>query len=223
MPRSTRRLLLLAAALWLLPAPPAGSTEDAAEGDVRLRWAFGAVAPDASRPAAIQRDTELRTGSRLKFLIEPLSDCSVYLVYQDAAGAINVLYPETFERAVAGDRTYIPPGPQWFELDDQVGLETFFLLASDAPLSELERQLTGYQAAAPEARPELAKGVIDEIRRLVRAHRNFARPVERPVIIGGQTRGGVATGAPAESIDQIAVEINAERFYNKTITIEHQE
>jgi hypothetical protein len=37
-------------------------------------------------------------------------------------------------------------------------------------------------------------------------------------MIGGQTRG--ATDA-ASAIDQLAVEVEAERFYGKTITIDH--
>jgi hypothetical protein len=60
--------------------------------------------------------------------------------------------------------------------------------------------------------------IVAEVRRLHKEHRNFARPVERPVMIGGQTRGGAVAGS---AIDQLAVEITAEQFYGKTITIDH--
>jgi hypothetical protein len=37
-------------------------------------------------------------------------------------------------------------------------------------------------------------------------------------MIGGKTRG---TTTAADAIDQLAVEVEAERFYGKTITIDH--
>ena len=59
--------------------------------------------------------------------------------------------------------------------------------------------------------PKLAARLVEDMER---------EGVGQPVIIGGQTRGGPSEAA--EGIDRIAVEISAERFYSKTITIDHQ-
>jgi hypothetical protein len=185
------------------------------EPEIGLRWALSAMEPGATAPAAIQADTQLAAGDKLKFLVEPLTPCSVYLLLQDASEDVHVLYRESAKAAEEGGRrTYIPPDGQWFEVDEQSGLETFFLLASAKPLTDLEALLDAHaKAADPKAS---AKKIVAEIRRLHKAHRDFARPVEKPMMIGGQTRG-----TSNSSIDRLAVEVSAERFYEKTITIEH--
>lgn len=187
---------------------------------VSLRWAVGALDAAGGKPAAIQHDTRLGTGTKLKLLIEPTSPGSVYLLLLDSSQDLHVLYRKSSAVTHAGDGkpTYIPPGSQWFELETGAGMETFFLLASVEPLKDLEKLIDGHEAAAASGKKAVASSILEEIRRLNKANRNFARPVERPVMIGGQTRG--ATDA-ASAIDQLAVEVEAERFYGKTITIDH--
>jgi hypothetical protein len=189
--------------------------EETGEIPVVLRWALGALDTAGGEPTAINRDTELQTGARLKFLVEPLSPCSVYLILLDSSQQVHLLYhgePTTRER---DDRTYVPPGAQWFELDDAAGRETFFLLASAEPLTKLEGLLERQATTEAPALTALNEQIVEEIRELHRAHRDFSRPAEKPVMIGGQLR---ASGGP---IDHLAVEISAERFYGKTITIDH--
>ena len=41
------------------------------------RWALGAADAAGETPSAVTRDTQLETGARLKFLVEPLSPVSV--------------------------------------------------------------------------------------------------------------------------------------------------
>jgi hypothetical protein len=187
---------------------------------VSLRWAVGALDSAGGKPEAIQRDTRLGAGTKLKLLVEPTSPGSVYLLLLDSGQELHVLYRKSSTVTKAGDGkpTYIPPGSQWFELETGAGMETFFLLASVDPLKELERLIDRHEAAAATDRKSAASAIVDEVRRLNKAHRDFARPVERPVMIGGQTRG---SGDAASAIDQLAVEVEAERFYGKTITIDH--
>ena len=183
-----------------------------AGGDmVSLRWAVGALDAAGSKPTAIRQDTKLETGTKLKLLVEPQSKGSVYLLLLDSSGELQVLYRKSSSvtKAADGKPTYIPPGSQWFELEKGAGMETFFLLASVEPLKDLEKLLDNH-APAP--------AVVEEVRRINKANRDFARPVERPVMIGGQTRGTQDTAA---AIDQLAVEVEAEKFYGKTITIDH--
>ncbi len=211
-------LLLLAASTPVLAADTVASPAGP-DGAVALRWALGSVG-DTGAPTAIQKDTQLEKGSKLKFLVEPMSACSVYLLLLDSGEDLHVLYreaPKPAAKTADGKPTYIPAGSQWFELDDGAGLETFFLLASRAPLADLDRLLDGYARAAEAARKKLGGDIVAEVRRLQKAHRNFERPVEKPVMIGGRTRGT----ADASAIDRLAVEVTADEFYDKTITIEH--
>jgi len=214
--------ILGAAAIFILTVacalPAAANAGD--EPTVSLRWAVGALDSAGGKPTAIQHDTKLDTGTKLKLLVEPTSPGSVYLLLLDSSQDLHVLYRKstTVTRAGDGKPTYIPPGSQWFELEKGAGMETFFLLASVTPLKDLERLIDRHEAADAPGKKAAATGILDEVRRLNKANRNFARPVERPVMIGGQTRG---TTDAASAIDQLAVEVEAERFYGKTITIDH--
>jgi hypothetical protein len=200
-------------------APGLGLADDSSS-EVSLRWALGAWTGDSDSPDAIQRDTRLEAGTRLKFLVEPTSPSTVYLVMQDTEKAIHVLYRDTprFEENGTAKPTYIPPGSQYFELDDAAGLDTFFLLASAEPLTDLESLLDRYDAAAAPDKGDLGSQIVKEIRRQHKAHRNFSRPVEKPVMIGGQTRGDES---PEEAVDRLAIDVSAVGFYAKTITIDH--
>jgi hypothetical protein len=189
-------------------------TEGAAD-TVELRWALGAWETDGEKPSAVTRDRQLDNGTKLKFLVEPLSPGSVYLILLDSADEIHVLYRES-TTDVPG-RAYVPPGTHRFELDEHAGRETFFLVASVVPLDELDQLLSRYAKAEGTDKSEAGSAVVSEIRRLHKAHRKFSRPVEKPVMIGGQMRSG-STGS---AIDELAVEISAEQFYGKTITIDH--
>lgn len=184
---------------------------------VELRWALGALDADAGELHAVHKDSELEAGTKLKFLVEPLSAGSVYLVLLDSEDDLHLLYSGS--ATDAAERRYIPAGRQWLELDDRSGRETFFLLASAEPLEQLDRLLADHAATSePMARKETSGAVVAEIRRLHSAHRKFAAAVEKPVSIGGRTRGEPTSEA---EIDRIAVEVSADGFFGKTITIDH--
>jgi len=214
-----RSCVLAACLLALLGAAHAlaGEPVEAAEKEVSLRWALGALRTEGAEPSGIKQDTQLEGGARLKFLVEPLSPGSVYLILLDSEGNAQVLYRQASRRleGAGAEPTYIPPGREWFELDDHKGTETFFLLASTEPLAPLESLLDSLRADGAD-RKRVSTEIVEEVRRLHKEHRRFARPVEKPVMIGGLTRG-----AQSASIDHLAVEISAERFYGKTITIDH--
>ncbi len=213
---------LMTAASFVLMLGAAQAPARAAETDkpeVRLRWALGAIDP-GGKPTAVQKDTQLGTGTKLKFLVEPMSAGSVYLMLLDSSDELQVLYRKasTLSATAGGAPTYIPPGSQWFELDEGAGMDTFFLLASVEPLKDLEKLLDRHEAGDAASKKSITAAIVEEIRRLNKAYRDFARPVERPVMVGGQTRG---TATASASIDRLAVEVEAEQFYGKTITIDH--
>ena len=103
----------------------------------------------------------------------------------------------------------IPPNDGWFKLNEQAGLETFYLVASAQRLTDLEQLLATYAAAQPAEQPLAATNILAELRNLLKQHRASVKP-GRPVPIAGNMRKGVE-----------GVEITAPQFYIETFTIEH--
>lgn len=196
---------------------------------VRFRWAFGAIigSKNDQRLVAITRDTILKTGDQLKMLVELQKKCFVYLIYHTGQDELHMLFPYEIPQFTSDyklhKKYYIPQGDMWFELDEDVGQETFYLLASAQRLLRLEALLGEYKSAEAAKKRELAKQILTEIRKEKRQHKKFATSAERPVTIGGSVRGVTKdkkTRSP--DIDPIAAEVNALNFYSRTFTIEHQ-
>ena len=222
--------LLLAISLFLLFSTREDVIgEQKGEDAVSFRWAFGAVvgSTDDRRLVAITRDTLLKTGDRLKLLIQIKNRCFVYLFYRTAADEIYLLFPyklKMFESDYkTGEKYYIPRGKRWFELDRNVGLETFYLLASAKRLRQLEAQYLKYDSVSGEEKKKLGKQLLTEIRRIKRKHRKLATSAERPIAIGGNVRGvGKDEQSAFPDIDPIASEVSTSNFYGKTFTIDHK-
>ncbi len=205
------------------------TAEQKGEGAVSFRWAFGAMvgSTDDRRLVAITRDTVLKTGDHLKLLIQLKSRCFVYLFYRTAEDEMHLLFPYELQQFEShyrpNERYYIPKGRSWFELDRNVGLETFYLLASAERLLKLEKLHGKYISVAGQEKTNVAKQLVTEIRNMKSKHRNLATPAERPIRIGGNVRGSNEDrDAPFPDIDPIASEVYAVNFYSKTFTIEHQ-
>jgi hypothetical protein len=209
------RVGICAVALLLCAASLALAADSSQQ--VELRWALAALDSSGENLEAVHKDSRLEPGTRLKFLVEPLSSAATYLILLDSQNEVHLLYKGS--AAELSEPQYVPAGRHWLELDDRPGQETFFLVASADPLEELDLLLTkNISASDTEAQIKHGKAVVAEIRRLQKANREFAQPVEKPVMIGGRTRSAPTSEA---AIDQIAVEVSAERFFGKTITIDH--
>jgi hypothetical protein len=201
---------------------PCSRTKALAQEDsnVSFRWAFGALVGPENPPrlVPITQDTTLKTGDRLKMLVELQKACFVYVIHHGPHGEVHWLFPYNQQQIdtdyQTGKRYEIPHGEGWFKLDDQVGQETFYLLASSERLPELETLLHTYATAAPTEQPQLATTILTEIREVKKRYRQFATLAERPVPIAGNMRG--------PDITDLAVEITANNFYSKTFTIEHR-
>ena len=222
--------LLLAISLFLLFSTR-GDVIAEQKGDdaVSFRWAFGAMvgSKDDRRLVAITRDTILKTGDRLKLLLQLKKRCFVYLFYRTAQDEIYLLFPyklTLFESDYkTGEKYYIPKGGTWFELDRNVGLETFYLLASAKRLHPLEALYKEYCSVSDEKKEDLTRQLLNEIRKIKRKHRKLASPAERPIAIGGNVRGVVKDEQSAfPDIDPIASEVSTSNFYGKTFTIDHK-
>ncbi len=75
-----------------------------------------------------------------------------YILYYDSKGTLEQLYPAPRVMKplkVMANTTYvIPPGEDsWFQLDEQTGTETVFMVASEEPLSNLKEVLVSLQGS----------------------------------------------------------------------------
>jgi len=220
---------VLTAFCFTLSGSPRTNAQQKEDKNVCFRWAFGAIQRGEHKAEffAITRDTTLKTGDKLKMLVELEKKCFVYLIYHSAQGEVSMLFPydtQQFTRDYApGKRYYIPEGDRWFELDENVGRETFYLLVSAQRLIELERLFGKCTTADPDRKPELAKQILTEIRKIKRRYRKLTTFAERPVPIGGSVRA-ITEGEKAfrPDIATIAVEISANDFFSRAFTIDHQ-
>ena len=78
-----------------------------------------------------------------------------YILYYDSKGTLEQLYPDPRVMKplkVMGKTTYvIPPGEDsWFQLDEQTGTETVFMVASEKPLSNFKEVLVSLQESSRE-------------------------------------------------------------------------
>ena len=211
-------LLLCGAVVVTLSGRPKALAQD--DSNISFRWAFGALVGPENPPrlVSITQDATLKTGDQIKILVELQKACFVYVIHHGPQGEVHWLFPYSQQQIdtdyQTGKRYDVPPGEGWFKLDDQVGRETFYLLASTERLPELETLLHTYKMAAPTQQPQLATNILSEIREVKKRYRQFATLAERPVPIAGNTRG--------PDITDLAVEITANNFYSKTFTIEHR-
>ena len=200
------------------------------EDNVHFRWAFGALTNKGNDHILIPitKDTSLKTGDQLKIFFELQKNCFVYLIYQSSQGLLDMLFPNDLQQFGQGynilGKTNIPPGNQWFELDQHVGTETFYLLASAQRLNQLESLLLQYKSAQSNHKEELKQKILAEIKNLRWQHRNFKTHAERPVSIIGSLRGLGKVDKPEDyDVADHAIEISAQNFYSRTFTIDHRQ
>jgi hypothetical protein len=153
--------------------------------------------------------------------------CFVYLIYRSSQNEIKALFPHRFDlkdnEYNISKGYYIPIGNQWFELDDHIGQEKFYLLASANRLNELEEIINKYESADPTRQPLLADKIQLEIRKLRKKHLKLKSYAERPVNIIGELRGtDKAEKDGSYDVAKFAIEISADTLYSRTFTIDHQ-
>src|SRR5262245_57848945 len=195
--------------------PGTASAQASDDNNVSFVWAFEALVTEGNvtKQVLIKEDIKLKTGDLLKMFVELRKQCFVYVIHHGARGEIQRLFPydiQQFSIDYQTSKVYeIPPHDGWLRLNEQTGLETFYLVASAQRLMDLEQLLATYTAAQPADQPQAATNVLVELRNLLKQHRSSVKP-GRPVPIAGNMRKGVE-----------GVEISAPQFYIETFTIEH--
>ena len=195
---------------------------------VCFRWAFGGMISGAedSQLIPITHDTILKTGDKLKILVDLQSECFVYIFYQSSQEEISLLFPPKTgtEDYKALKKYYVPKDYRWFELDDHTGKEIFYLLVAARQLDQLEALYELYLSSTyPSQKRKRGQQLLAELEKTKRTHRRLTAAAERPVRLGGSVRGIKKEKTEAiHRLDDIAVEISAYDFYSRTFTIDHR-
>ena len=212
-----------------LRATPAEQTQNLNQTGIKFLWAFGAIkkTEDGSVFKSIDRDAVLNTGDKIKFFIRLDRQCFVYLIYRSSQNEIKMLFPHRFEvkdnEYNISQNYYIPIGNQWFELDDHVGQEKFYLIASSDRLYTLEAIINKYESADFVKQTVIAKKIQSEIRKLRKKRLKSMSYAERPVTIIGDLRGIEEIEKDSSyDVANFAIEISADTLYSRTFTIDHK-
>jgi hypothetical protein len=221
--------VMLAAGLYAMEAPVQYTWADNHAGPLKFNWAFVGYSQGEAggELVSIEKDVSLKSGDRFKFFFEVMQRGYLYLITHSSQGDIGLLFPKSPSSYAASPPPvgsfYIPAGANWFQLDDQKGEERFYLLVSTQRLLELEALLTNYERAVGAQKAAFRDSVLGEIRRLRWKHRKFKKSAERPVAIMGQTRGISKAALPdASAVSDLATVIEAETFFSRAFTIDHQ-
>jgi len=197
--------------------PGMANAQVADEDKVAFVWAFEALVAEGkvTKQVLIQEDMKLKTGDQLRMVVELRKPCFVYVIHHGARGEIQELFPYDMQQFTTDYQTAkmyeIPPNDGWFRINEQTGLETFYLVATAQRLTDMEQLLATYAAAQPDEQPQAATNILAELRNLLKQYRASVKP-GRPVPIAGNMR--IPTGIEG-------VEITAPQFYIETFTIEH--
>jgi Domain of unknown function (DUF4384) len=196
--------------------PGAASAQTSDEDKVVFVWAFEALVVEGTvkKQVPIKEDMKLKTGDQLKMFVELRKPCFVYVIHHGARGEIQRLFPYDMQQFTTDYQTSkiyeIPPDKGWFRINEQAGLETFYLVASAQRVTDLEKLLATYAAAQPADQPLAATNILAELRNLLKQYRSSVKP-GRPVPIAGNMRKGIE-----------GTEITAPQLYIETFTIEHR-
>ena len=216
-----RKMLTALALLFVVIAGLA-----AQEAKLSFTWAFVKRAADGSAvPINFSERVNIKAGDLFKIHIQPATSSYVYLILQDAADDVQLLFPDSFDLfekpSYAQARYFIPDGDNWFTLDNAKGTERFSLVASSERLRPLEslvltlQKTTSNQKSTVAAKNAARQAVLDETRRLIKEHSQLAVAAEKPVTIAGGTRG------INEAVAKLATRIETAGFYSKTFRLEH--
>lgn len=125
------------------PVEPREKASSSALISARFEAAF-TTADGFRRQGALLRGAELRTGDYLWINIDVIRESHIYVLQLDREGRPELLFPSALERDVARparSSLRVPPLPEVFTLDENVGKEHLVVIASLAPVTATDADL----------------------------------------------------------------------------------
>lgn len=196
---------------------------------LKFKWAFGAVRSASPAPGVepVGRDMILSSGDKLKMMIEITSRCFVYVIHNNAQGEVSMLFPYALKQFETdyepARRYYVPKGEAWFQLDSRTGRETFYLVASDQRLLDIEYMYEKYVAADSRRKEQLAWQMLAELDQIQEQYLASSRPGEVLAKKQSARRGFErATGADQHDVAPLAVEVFFSGIYSESFIVDHR-
>ncbi len=93
----------------------------------------------------IEEGSILRSKDKFKVQFETKKDAYIYIIIHDSLNKANLLFPDpriTLSNNVKANSNHtVPTSEHWFWLDENVGIETVYVLASETPLDNIKAML----------------------------------------------------------------------------------
>ena len=144
-----------------------------------LRYEF--ISPTPLGNLRIADGGTVRSGGKFKIRIQPNSDCYLYVLLYDSLGKTEILFPNAETRmsnAARGGVTYsIPESDNWYWFDNNPGRETFYLVASYTPLTDLDVILERLRKADGVATDSPARSARKEIQEIATGHATVVKRI----------------------------------------------
>jgi len=94
-------------------------------------------------------------------------DAYVYILIYDSSNEAHLLFPDpkiSISNNIKGSVEYsVPSAGQWFWLDENTGVETIYVLASEKPLDDIQRLLKDMEGVAVKEKKVLSEKIRGEI------------------------------------------------------------
>lgn len=187
-----------------------------------IEWTFGAIVGEGEdrKYETIDERATLSSGTPVRMKLRLDKKAYVYVVYRDAKGSVNLLFPRNEDEInVVGDL----PKHYWIlsegvKLDNTVGEERVYLVASKTPLESLARLAReSFKNSADDlAASGWSRRLLKEVAVLKKDRMGLSKATSRPTSIGGTLKGPDAKAEP------VGVEITAKGFLYKKYTIDHR-
>ena len=136
--------------------------------------------------------TILKSGDFFKINFKLESRANFYVLFKFANGEYYLYHSASnlTEKSTSGA---ITTSLDWLELDNNIGTETIYLIASKEPLTELEQLLLKYQGSKRKLKRKLARKIAAELTSLTREKKKklvlLQSRLKKPENIGGTFRG----------------------------------
>jgi hypothetical protein len=170
----------------------------------------------------------LSSGDKLKMMVQMRKKCFVYLIHRNSQGDFNMLFPynlKQFDTDYQVARNYYAPkGEAWFQLDSRTGEETFYLIASDQRLLDVEYTYEKYASSEEPGKQDLAAQMLAELDRVTERYLASSEGVEKLAEASRSSARGFerAAGADPTDIAGLATEISFDNIYTETLVVEHR-
>ena len=212
--------------LSICPGAPGPQGESHGSG---LLWAFGAIRTSSNPPKIepVRTHMALSSGDKLKMMVQIKKTCFVYVFHKDSRGNFTLIFPYSIKQFDTDYQTarkyYTPKGDGWFQLDDRTGRETFYLIASDQRLLDIEYAYQEYASSTSSERQHLAEQMVSKLDAIAPANLSSSAAGYTPADEHYATRGFErATGADPMDITPLAREISFDNIYSETFSIDHR-